>query len=117
VSSRNRRPLVDFDLVHLEVLLEDGSFIAYEPTPIDVVVAEEIAGQPASEELLRSYKGYSSLAWSCAIRAGHAWREAKETDKQSYRRWLGLIRNVYLVEITEEEVPEGDPLDPSSSSE
>jgi hypothetical protein len=111
-----RSPKTLVDTLELEVELADDATVTYRTTPVDVWRAEKLTHQAASDELLRTFTGYSAMAWSCAMRAGHAFRQKAETDEQSFERWLGLIVNVRLVTDDEDdkEAADASPLEPAS---
>lgn len=105
MAARSAKTLVE--PIDLEVELEDDTTVEYRTTPVDVWRAEKLTGQAASDQLLTTFTGYSALAWSCALRAGHAHRQAKESDLAAFERWLGLIVNVRVV--TDDDEKEAEP--------
>lgn len=116
MTARSAKTLVE--PIDLEVELEGDTAVDYRTTPLDVWRAEKLTGKDASDGLLTSFTGYSALAWSCALRAGHAHRNKGESDQQAFERWLGLIVNVRVVtDDDDKEAADPAPLGERSSDE
>lgn len=92
-----------------EVEHQDGTVHAYRTVPLDSWRAEKITGK-AIGDLIDSFSGLAALAYSCALRAGDAYRARKESTnpQELFEQWLEKVADIRLID-DEEEDPEDPP--------
>lgn len=98
----------------LRVTMDDGAINDYQSTPVDVWRVEKITGKAIHEALL-TFTGIAALAFSCAVRADHVYRQrgGKSDDVSLYEEWLEHVTDVAVLSDDEET---DRPLEGSSGS-
>ena len=101
----------------LRVTTVDGAVSNYRTAPVDNWRAEKLTGRPIFEAV-NTYSGWCALAYSCAVRAGDAYRTRKaSTDEQAaFAAWLDTVADLEVITPDDEEVEPGPPVDSSASS-
>jgi hypothetical protein len=100
----------------LVVTYNDGKGeVIYKTTPADNWRAEELTRQ-SMVELLQSSRGFSSLAWAAAVRAGDAYKQRKvgSDPRESFLDWISKVDDVAVV-TSEDEVPTEAPFAEAST--
>lgn len=95
------------EAVHVRVVHTDGTEHDYTSAPVDVWRTERLTGK-AIHEALMTFTGIAALGYSCAVRAGDAYRTRKAgTDEQAgFAEWLESVADVLGLD---DEAADADP--------
>lgn len=100
----------------LRVTTTAGNVHDYRTAPVDSWRAEKITGQSV-EDAVQCFTGLAAFAYSCALRAGHAYRTRKaSTDvAATFEAWLETIADIEMIDPDEDPQPADGKEDSSSS--
>lgn len=84
--------------MELRVTTAGGDVHDYKTTPVDVWRAEKITGTGIAQGV-QTFTGLAALAYSCAVRAGHAYRTRKSStdEAKAFETWLEGVADVEVL--------------------
>lgn len=101
----------------IRVTMNDGAVHDYRTTPVDNWRAEKVCGRPIAEAV-NSYGGWAALAYSCAVRSGHAYRQRRQStnEVELFEAWLTEVADLAVLgDEDEPQASQEDPTGPDSS--
>lgn len=89
--------------LELRVAYVDGREQDYRSAPVDAWRAERLTGV-SLVEAAATFSGIAAVAYSCALRAGHAYKARKKSTDPSelFEQWLEKVEDISVLQTEEQ---------------